>query len=81
MITDTIDMITTMTIMEDVTEDDVHIINTHISRCIHSTQLTRHIIAHHTIIIHPTDNHITVHMGIKLIIPTILKQGPAESQT
>jgi hypothetical protein len=42
-----------MTVMGDVTEDDVvHVIDTRFSRFIHSSQSTRH--THHTIAIHTT---------------------------
>jgi len=49
-------MTMTMTVMEDVVEEDVHVINTRFTHSTHSTHSTHFI--HHTIA-----NHTTVHTG------------------
>lgn len=52
------DMMMTMTVMEDVVEEDAHVINTHST---HSTHFIHRSI-HHTIA-----NHTTVHTGTNII--------------
>ena len=47
-------MNTIMTVMGDVAEDDVNVINTHFSQFIHSSLSTHRTIAIHTILIHTT---------------------------
>ena len=54
-----------MTVMGDVAEDDVHVIDTHLSQFIHSSQSTHHT-THHTIAIHTTANHTTVLTAINI---------------
>lgn len=71
-------MNTVMTVMGDLTEDDIHIINTHFSLFTHSTQSTHHTIAIHTIIIHTIINHTTVLMALNISNANSQNQGPAE---